>query len=539
MTSAAAEFGGAQSSGISKCCSGEHKSAYGFGWRRAEVGTENAAKGVSGLVGVGTSFLKAFPGNGIFLGRVTNVYQGFYHVRYTDGDEEDLNKKELHDQLAFTMHQEKISASKHDKPKVPIGTTFDRTYKQHTSKLFQKGNFAGSIVAFDAKSQKYRVKYHNVKYNDGMADELSWEEIREHLNLQHQINLGETVCAHIVQDPMKSRSLKEPTQNPSTSCSARRSFGPGNNRVSVLQIDLETNKVVRAHVSMASAAAEVGGAHHSNISECCSGKLKSAYGFGWRRSEKNIPTTLEHIPTSECLLGIFFFKAFPGEGIVLGQVAHFDKGLYHVRYTDGEEEDLNKKQLHDQLAFTLYQGHQRHLLPSIASVSTDNIVSRKRKLKSPALPAKKFCGVKQKWTFACEHCSETYQALHDADTCEKHCAKLAQERRDAAINCAGFVQETKSRLNQDLAVGDLVSASPNEFDDVVPECFSVGHLQRCFGSVISLQCEEVEVYFIKHDFIKRLLKTTCRLEKKNMMTDVRLALEREVTLEGSLDTKGK
>ena len=107
MTSAAAEFGGAQSSSISKCCSGEHKSAYGFGWRRAE-GTENAAKEVSGLVGVGTSFLKAFPGNGIFLGRVTNVDQGLYHVRYTDGDEEDLNKKELHDQLSFTLHQEKI-----------------------------------------------------------------------------------------------------------------------------------------------------------------------------------------------------------------------------------------------------------------------------------------------------------------------------------------------------------------------------------------------------------------------------------------------
>jgi hypothetical protein len=277
MTSAAAEFGGAQSSSISKCCSGEHKSAYGFGWRRAE-GTENAAKEVSGLVGVGTSFLKAFPGNGIFLGRVTNVDQGLYHVRYTDGDEEDLNKKELHDQLSFTLHQEKIrenlkhhatckktvhqidlttgesicthasmtsaadnvgvdkscigktataggfkwahtdtmgtallvrtmassdqSASQQvghssltmaenkNMPKVPIGTTFDRTYKQHTSKLFGKGNFAGSIVAFDAKSQKYRVNYHNIKYHNGMADELSWEEIREHLNLQNEACKG-------------------------------------------------------------------------------------------------------------------------------------------------------------------------------------------------------------------------------------------------------------------------------------------------------------------------------------------------------------
>jgi hypothetical protein len=66
--------------------------------------------------------------------------------------------------------------------------------------------------------------------------------------------------------------------------SSARSF-PGNERVAVLQIDLQTNEVVRTHLSMNSAAAEFGGTQHSSISRCCSGEQRSAYGFGWRRAE--------------------------------------------------------------------------------------------------------------------------------------------------------------------------------------------------------------------------------------------------------------
>lgn len=54
-----------------------------------------------------------------------------------------------------------------------------------------------------------------------------------------------------------------------------------NKRKPVVQIDLSTGEVIAAFVSQSEAARQTGFSQ-TNISTCCNGKTKSAYGYGWR-----------------------------------------------------------------------------------------------------------------------------------------------------------------------------------------------------------------------------------------------------------------
>ena len=52
----------------------------------------------------------------------------------------------------------------------------------------------------------------------------------------------------------------------------------------VLQIDKETDEIVEEYTSMIEAARNIK-SRQANISNCCRGKIKSAYGFKWRYKE--------------------------------------------------------------------------------------------------------------------------------------------------------------------------------------------------------------------------------------------------------------
>jgi hypothetical protein len=190
-----------------------------------------------------------------------------------------------------------VMAEDDNTPKLPIGTTFDKVYKKNASKTFGKGRFTGSVVAFDAKSQKYRVKYHN-----GDADDLSWGEMREHLNLTkrkkcvHQIKVatGEIICTH---GSMKlaAGSIGKSREAISQCCTGKISTvggfkwthadsGPAPR--AVVQLSL-SGKTLCVHTSQAAAAAVMGLKNcKRDIIRCCKGERCSVAGFKWRYATK-------------------------------------------------------------------------------------------------------------------------------------------------------------------------------------------------------------------------------------------------------------
>ena len=55
------------------------------------------------------------------------------------------------------------------------------------------------------------------------------------------------------------------------------------NKIAVLQINKDTNEVIRKYDSIKEAQICCGvKTHYSHIGECCKGERKTAYGFKWR-----------------------------------------------------------------------------------------------------------------------------------------------------------------------------------------------------------------------------------------------------------------
>lgn len=58
----------------------------------------------------------------------------------------------------------------------------------------------------------------------------------------------------------------------------------GSKKIKVHALDLYTNEILDTYESTREASEDVGG-HHSNITRCCRGDIKSAYGYKWEYAE--------------------------------------------------------------------------------------------------------------------------------------------------------------------------------------------------------------------------------------------------------------
>lgn len=58
----------------------------------------------------------------------------------------------------------------------------------------------------------------------------------------------------------------------------------GSRKIKIHVLDLYTNEILDTYNSSREAADDVGG-HHTNITKCCRGTIKNAYGYKWEYAE--------------------------------------------------------------------------------------------------------------------------------------------------------------------------------------------------------------------------------------------------------------
>ena len=115
--------------------------------RKRHVALPNPLSNSRQKVRIGTIVSKEFE-EGIFFGEVTGYDhdEDWYKVRYSDGEEEDLNWLEIVSILPARAQQ------------IEVGATF--------SKQFDEGMFVGTVDSYDAASNMYGVRYPDGDFED-------------------------------------------------------------------------------------------------------------------------------------------------------------------------------------------------------------------------------------------------------------------------------------------------------------------------------------------------------------------------------------
>jgi hypothetical protein len=107
--------------------------------------------------------------------------------------------------------------------------------------------------------------------------------------------------------------------------------------------------------------------------------------LSWSQVAQHLMGDVAHPPMK---VGTIFFKTFPGEARSEGVVVDFDaeSHLHHVRYTDGDEEDLGMDEIYGYVMASTTKG----LLDVLAAASTTTAsVGRSRKAASTNPPLKR------------------------------------------------------------------------------------------------------------------------------------------------------
>jgi hypothetical protein len=232
-----------------------------------------------------------------------------------------------------------------------MGTSFRRTYGHFSSFDFEAGTFVGSVTSFDAKTEKYTVRYFN-----GEKDSLTWGQLAQHLMVA-----GSTV--DVARPPLKvGTTFSKTFPGEGTFEGVVVDFDAESNLHHVRytdgdEEDLDTDEIYacvmastangdeEVHVASEYEQVREGNIQRNNEFLQSLGLLDTAPPSS---TEASAP---QHSPINTrppMKVGTIFFKTFPGEGTFEGVVVDFDaeSNLHHVRYTDGDEEDLDTDEIY-------------------------------------------------------------------------------------------------------------------------------------------------------------------------------------------------